>query len=104
MMERMIEKSVIVPAAIQPVWDAWTTSEGAQTFFAPRANIELSVGGPYELLFDLDAPVGSQGAEGMRVLSYQRGLSVSVPYSFSARTCSIVCANLTQNLPALKLG
>ena len=69
-MTRMIEKTVIVPSPIDQVWEAWTTAFGAESFFAPRANIALSIGGPYELLFNLDAPPGSQGSEGMQVLSF----------------------------------
>src|SRR4030042_32410 len=50
--------------------DAWTTSKGAEAFFAPRANIKLGIGGSYELFFDLDAPEGSRGSEGMKILSF----------------------------------
>jgi uncharacterized protein YndB with AHSA1/START domain len=69
-MERRIQKAVLVPAPLAAVWHAWTTAEGATTFFAPRANIELEIGGPYELLFDLAAPPGQQGGEGLRILSF----------------------------------
>jgi uncharacterized protein YndB with AHSA1/START domain len=70
MQERRIRKEVAVNGSTEDVWDAWTTSSGAQTFFAPRANIKLDIGGPYELFFDLDAPEGSRGSEGMRILSF----------------------------------
>ncbi len=69
-MERRVQKAVSVSASVKEVWQAWTTAEGATSFFAPRATIELSLGGPYELLFDLSAPPGEQGGEGLRVLSY----------------------------------
>lgn len=68
--EKRIRKEITVNASIDRVWKAWTTAKFAVDFFAPKANIELIVGGPYELLFDLDAPVGSQGSEGVKVLSY----------------------------------
>jgi uncharacterized protein YndB with AHSA1/START domain len=68
--QRVIRKEVIVDASLKEVWDAWTSSEGVMAFFAPKANIQLSVGGAYELFFDLDAPAGSQGGEGLKVLSY----------------------------------
>jgi uncharacterized protein YndB with AHSA1/START domain len=48
----------------------WTTAEGATTFFAPRAKVELAIGGAYEMLFNLEAQPGSQGSEGCKVLSY----------------------------------
>jgi hypothetical protein len=40
-----------VKASAAEVWRAWTTSDGAQTFFAPKANIELVIGSPYEIFF-----------------------------------------------------
>ena len=70
MEQRVIRKEVVVNASQKEVWNAWTSSEGTKLFFAPEANIKLSVGGSYELFFDLDAPVGSRGGEGLKVLSY----------------------------------
>ncbi len=71
-MERRIDRQIIVPAPREEVWRAWTTTEGALTFFAPRARIELRLGGAYELLWsdDDEAPPGSQGSEGCKVLGY----------------------------------
>jgi uncharacterized protein YndB with AHSA1/START domain len=69
-MERKIEKDVVVDAPVGEVWRMWTTEAGAKTFFAPKANIDLTIGGRYEILFDLDAPPGSQGGEGLKVLAY----------------------------------
>jgi uncharacterized protein YndB with AHSA1/START domain len=70
MQQRMIRKEVVVNASVEAVWHAWTTPEGAVTFFAPRANLQLAVGGPYELYFDLDAPEGSRGGESLKLLSF----------------------------------
>jgi uncharacterized protein YndB with AHSA1/START domain len=69
-MERKIQKGAVVPAPVEAVWQAWTTEAGATSFFAPKANVELVIGGRYEMLFDLDASVGSQGGEGLKILSY----------------------------------
>lgn len=69
-LEKMIQKEITVNGSIDRVWKAWTTAELAVGFFAPKAEIELVIGGRYELLFDLDAPVGSQGGEGLKVLSF----------------------------------
>jgi uncharacterized protein YndB with AHSA1/START domain len=69
--ERIIEGEVTVPAGLEPVWHAWTTNEGAETFFAPRCIIDPRPGGKYEILFDLDAEPGKRGSEGMRVLAVQ---------------------------------
>ena len=60
-MERAIRKGVIVDAPVSEVWRAWTTEDGAVTFFAPQAHVELAIGGRYEMLFSLSAPPGSQG-------------------------------------------
>lgn len=69
--DRAIECEVVVNASIDRVWDAWTTPEGAASFFAPRCTIELHPGGRYEMLFDPDAPPGSQGGEGVILLAVQ---------------------------------
>jgi uncharacterized protein YndB with AHSA1/START domain len=53
------------------VWRAWTTKEGAESFFAPSCNIALKPGGAYEMLFDLEAAPGEQGGEGMVVMAIQ---------------------------------
>lgn len=67
---RAVQKEVSIPAAREEVWQALATSEGAESFFAPKANIRVELGGPYELIFDDAAPKGLQGTEGMRILSY----------------------------------
>jgi len=67
---RTIRKEVVVNASLEAVWDAWTTPEGAVTFFAPKGNIGLTIGGPFELHFDLEAPEGSRGNEGLKILSF----------------------------------
>jgi uncharacterized protein YndB with AHSA1/START domain/uncharacterized protein YciI len=67
---RQLRKEVIVEAPRDSVWEAWATPEGIASFSAPEANIEFKVGGKYEWLFVLDAPAGSRGGEGCRILSY----------------------------------
>ncbi|NLH49463.1 MAG: SRPBCC domain-containing protein [Myxococcales bacterium] len=67
---RMIVKETVVPAPRAAVWEAWTTREGIRTFLAPEARVELRFRGPFEIHFDRDAPAGSQGSEGMTILSY----------------------------------
>ena len=68
--DRILRKEMIVPAAPEQVWTAWTTTEGIKTFFSSDAKVELTIGGPFEIYFLLDAPRGSRGSEGCRVLSY----------------------------------
>jgi uncharacterized protein YndB with AHSA1/START domain len=69
--EKIIFGQVIVSAPLDDVWDAWTTDDGAQCFFAPKCSISLRPGGAYEMLFDLDAEIGSQGGEGMVIMAIQ---------------------------------
>lgn len=68
-MERTIAKQVLVDATVNQVWQAWTTVEGIQTFFARRAHVELRPGGRYEIIFFPKEEPGRRGAEGMHVLS-----------------------------------
>ena len=65
---RTLTKQAVTSVALETAWNAWTTGEGIRGFFAPKANVELKKGGPYELFFDLKAPRGFQGTEGCKVL------------------------------------
>ena len=67
---RTIEYISMVEASLSDVWNAWTTDEGVRTFFAPDSDIELRIGGKYELYFDPEAPEGLRGSEGMKIQSY----------------------------------
>jgi uncharacterized protein YndB with AHSA1/START domain len=79
--ERAIRKETVVPAPTAEVWQAWTTTAGVNTFFAAKARIDLAIGGAYELYFDREAPPGSQGSEGCRVLSYLPGEMLSFSWN-----------------------
>ena len=54
--ERSLEKAVVISASLPDVWHAWTTEEGAETFFGPNANIDPTLGGHYEIYFAPDQP------------------------------------------------
>jgi uncharacterized protein YndB with AHSA1/START domain len=77
--ERVILKSVTASAPVREVWRAWTTPEGMKEFLGVNANIELKFGGRFEILFSDEPPIGAQGSEGCKVLSYvpERMLSFS---------------------------
>jgi uncharacterized protein YndB with AHSA1/START domain len=63
-----VDCAVEVPAPIADVWRAWTTSEGAQSFFAQEAHIRLALGGEYEIQFH---PTDErQGTKGLKILSF----------------------------------
>ena len=65
---RLLETSVTVSAPLAEVWNVWTTSAGAASFFAPQANIQLQVGAPYEIFFN---PADERlSTKGCKVLSY----------------------------------
>lgn len=68
--DRAIRKEAIIPAPVDSVWHLWTTSDGLESFLAEKANVELRPGGPFEIYFSMDAPVGQRGSEDCKILSY----------------------------------
>jgi uncharacterized protein YndB with AHSA1/START domain len=66
--ERAIRKDVRVPASLDEVWDAWTTSDGLMSFMAPKAHVELVPLGPYEITFDPEDE--RQGTKGLKLLGF----------------------------------
>jgi uncharacterized protein YndB with AHSA1/START domain len=80
-MIKPIEKEAILNAAREEVWHAFTTSEGAKTFFAMDANIQLRINGPYEIYFNNDAGPGLRGSEGCKVLSWVEGEMLSFSWN-----------------------
>lgn len=77
----MIRKVVDVSASVDDAWQAWTTTEGVTTFFAPQALVELAVGGNYEMYFDPKQPEGQKGSEGCKILSFVPGEMLSFTWS-----------------------
>jgi len=60
----------VVNAPVADVWKAWTTVEGIESFFAPKAaKVEPWPGGAFELWFGVNFPEGSRGSEGCKVHS-----------------------------------
>lgn len=65
---RAVHVEATVNAPVAEVWRVWTTSLGAEEFFAEKANIQLAIGGPYEIQFD---PKDERsGTKGLKILSY----------------------------------
>jgi uncharacterized protein YndB with AHSA1/START domain len=55
----------VIDAPVADVWRAWTTAEGIESFFAPKAaKVVPEPGGAFELWFGLDHPEGTRGSEG----------------------------------------
>ena len=59
--ERVMELSVEVPAPLEEVWRAFTTSEGFRSWAVKVARVDLRVGGEFETSYD---PKGQLGAPG----------------------------------------
>jgi uncharacterized protein YndB with AHSA1/START domain len=60
----------VINAPVAEVWKAWTTPEGIESFFAPKAaKVEPWAGGAFELWFGVTLPEGSRGSEGCKVHS-----------------------------------
>ncbi len=57
----------VIDAPVAEVWKAWTTPEGIESFFAPKAaKVEPVAGGAFELWFGVNFPEGSRGSEGCK--------------------------------------
>lgn len=71
---RTLVKATRVAASPMAVWSAWTTSDGVDAWWGPAAsNIDLRIGGPFEIMFSLEPPEGTRGSEGCRFLAYVPG-------------------------------
>jgi len=62
----LVDHSISAPTG--EVWRAWTTKEGLEAFLCEQATVELRPGGPYEVLFSVEAPEGQRGSEGCQVV------------------------------------
>lgn len=79
---RVVHKEVTVASPIGHVWWAWTTSEGLASWWVKENWVELRIGGPFEVYFQLDQKRGHQGAEDCRILSYCPPEMLSFSWSF----------------------
>jgi len=56
-----------IDAPVADVWKAWTTVDGIESFFAPKAaKVEPVAGGAFELWFGVTFPEGTRGSEGCK--------------------------------------
>ncbi len=79
--ERLIVKEVLVKATPEEVFQAWSTSEGIATFFAPEARVEARSGGSFEVYINPYAPPGMKGADDMKVLAVQENRMISFTWN-----------------------
>jgi uncharacterized protein YndB with AHSA1/START domain/uncharacterized protein YciI len=68
--DKVLIKDATISASVADVWRAWTTDEGARSFFSPNTHVEFRPGGPFEIYFLMDRPYGLRGSEDCRFLSY----------------------------------
>ncbi|MFO0713471.1 MAG: SRPBCC domain-containing protein [Sandaracinus sp.] len=78
---REIVHELVVPLPRTRVWTLWSSGEGLATWLVNRASVELRPGGPYEIYFVDEAPEGTQGSEGCRVLSFVRERMLSFTWN-----------------------
>jgi uncharacterized protein YndB with AHSA1/START domain len=79
--QRSIDKRVDVAASVDQAWDAWTTREGITSFFAPDAQLELRVGGAFQIYMDPLADPGMKGADDMRYMALQPKKMISFDWN-----------------------
>lgn len=70
--EKTIVRTATVDATPAEVWRAWTTSEGMTEWWVEEADIELKIGGKFELYMLPDQPdfKGNRGSEECTILAY----------------------------------
>ena len=79
---RSLVLETVVAASRRDVWAAWASTDGINSWWSPPgSNIELRVGGPFELYFDADADPGSQGSEGCVYLGYVTNEMISFTWN-----------------------
>ena len=79
--ERRIFKEALVHAPIDQVFQAWSTTEGVKSFFAPDADIDARPGGRYGVFFDPFGTPGMKGADDERVLAVQAPTLISFTWN-----------------------
>jgi uncharacterized protein YndB with AHSA1/START domain len=67
---RGFRKERALARARTEVFRAWTTAEGLSALLDSPVSAELCIGGPLEVYFMEDAPLGSRGSEGCQYLAY----------------------------------
>jgi uncharacterized protein YndB with AHSA1/START domain len=67
--ERILAQEVWVEAPVAQVWAAYTTSEGWMAWAAPKAEVDLRVGGTIRTAY-ADVELGEEGTNTLRILNY----------------------------------
>ncbi len=82
--ERILRKHATIDAPLADVWHAWTTEEGITAFWGVESDIDLRIGGPYELYMGMKKPdaSGKRGSESCKILSYIPWEMLSFEWNF----------------------
>src|SRR5678816_1379402 len=96
----------VINAPVADVWKAWTTTDGIESFFAPKAvKVVPEPGGALELWFGLDMPEGSRGTEGclfhsvvpQKQLVFEWNAPPTIPTIRKLRTLVYLCLLYTSD-------
>lgn len=68
--ERVLRQEIVVPATLEEVWKAVSTSDGLREWVAPTADIELKTGGHWYTNYTPGSKIGDPGTIYNSVLSY----------------------------------
>lgn len=66
--EYILEQRVVINAPVSDVWDAYTTDEGWMAWAAPRAQVDLRVGGT--ILTAYTGEIGGPQTNTLRIINY----------------------------------
>jgi uncharacterized protein YndB with AHSA1/START domain len=78
---RVIEKTKVINQSITDLWNKWTTHDGLTSFYGKDNKIELKIGGAFEIYFLINNPVGLQGSEGCKILSFLQNRMLSFSWN-----------------------
>jgi uncharacterized protein YndB with AHSA1/START domain len=79
---RSLTKTARLDTDVRTAWEGWASAEGLTAWWqASETKIDLRIGGPFEIYFDMDAEQGLRGSEGCRYLSYVPGEMVSFTWN-----------------------
>lgn len=68
--ERILVEKIVIEAPLADVWSAYTTEEGYTAWAAPKARIDLRVGGTILTQYGADAEIGDSGTNTLHIVNY----------------------------------
>ena len=68
--ERVLRQEIVVPATLEQVWTAVSTSDGLREWVAPTAEVQLKTGGHWYTNYTPGSRIGDAGTIYNSVLSY----------------------------------